>query len=98
MVLSRDILAALSESRDDDCVTTVARPALIVPAAMRSDALLLLFRDRNIHLAIVQDEGQTVGLITLEDVLEELVGEIDDEKDLPSAASSGKPAAGNDPI
>ncbi len=48
---------------------------------MRSDKLLVLFRDRHIHLAVVQDEGKTVGLVTLEDVLEELVGEIEDEKD-----------------
>jgi putative hemolysin len=82
MALSRDILGALSEAKDNDCVTTIARPALVVSASMRSDALLALFRDRNTHRAVVQDEGHTVGLITLEDVLEELVGEIDDEKDV----------------
>ena len=48
----------------------------------RSDWLLVMFRDKHIHLAIVQDRGRTVGVVTLEDVLEELVGEIEDEKDV----------------
>lgn len=82
MVLSRDILGALSEGKDQDCVSTIVRPTLVVSATMRSDELLVLFRDRHIHLAIVQKEGKTIGLVTLEDVLEELVGEIEDEKDV----------------
>ena len=82
MAMSRDILGALSEGRDQELVSTIARPPLLVPATMRSDELLVIFRDRHIHLAIVQDDGKTVGLVTLEDVLEELVGEIEDEKDV----------------
>ena len=82
IAMSRDILEALCEDRDAEPVTTIIRPALLVPASMRSDELLVLFRDRHIHLAIVQDDGKTVGLVTLEDVLEELVGEIEDEKDV----------------
>lgn len=82
MLLSRDILEALSESRDEEPITAIVRPALIVDSAMRSDDLLVLFRDRQVHLAIVQENGQNVGLVTLEDVLEELVGEIEDEKDV----------------
>ena len=81
MVLSRDILKALSEGKRQQPVTTIARPALTISAAVRSDELLILFRDRRVHMAIVQDHGKTVGLVTLEDVLEELVGEIEDEKD-----------------
>ena len=83
MVLSRDILEAVSEGRDRAPVSTIVRPALTVDARLRSDELLVLFRDRRIHLAVVQDEGHTVGLVALEDVLEELVGEIEDEKDTP---------------
>ena len=81
MVLSHDILEALSEGKDRELVSSIVRPALVVPATLRSDELLMRFRDRRIHLAIVQDQGKTVGLVTLEDVLEELVGEIEDEKD-----------------
>ena len=81
LVMSRDILTALTEGKDNDTVATICRPIVIVPASMRSDQLLAQFRDRKIHLGIVQDGDQTVGLVTLEDVLEELVGEIEDEKD-----------------
>jgi CBS domain containing-hemolysin-like protein len=49
---------------------------------MHSDELLVRFRDEHIHLAVVQEQEHTVGLVTLEDVLEELVGEIEDEKDV----------------
>ncbi len=84
LVLSRDILQAVAEGNEDECVTTVCRPSLTVPANLRSDELLLLFRDKHIHLAIVRDNQTTVGLVTLEDVLEELVGEIEDEKDVPA--------------
>jgi CBS domain containing-hemolysin-like protein len=82
LVLSRDILAALAHGRDAEPVSNIRREILIVPAAMSSDALLVLFRDRHAHLAVVRDQKKTVGLVTLEDVLEELVGEIEDEKDV----------------
>jgi CBS domain containing-hemolysin-like protein len=81
MVMSRDILEALTDGKDADPVSTICRPTLTVSADMRSDILLMLFRDARLHLAVVQDEHKTIGLITLEDVLEELVGEIEDEKD-----------------
>ncbi len=82
IVLSHDILEALTEGRDGDMVGTILREALVVDGHKRCDALMALFRDRSIHLAIVQDsEKHTLGLVTLEDVLEELVGEIEDEKD-----------------
>ncbi len=81
MVISRDIMAALNEGKDHEPVSTIVRPALTVSASMRTDKLLVLFRDRHIHLAIVWELGKTVGMVTLEDVLEELVGEIEDEKD-----------------
>ena len=48
---------------------------------MRADALPTLFRRRHIHIAVVKDGDRTVGIISLEDVLEELVGEIQDERD-----------------
>ncbi len=83
LVMSRDILTALTEGRDDEPVSTICRPCLVVPASMLSDELMVCFRDEHVHLAVVQDDEKTVGLVTLEDVLEELVGEIEDEKDAP---------------
>ena len=53
----------------------------IVESTQRSDQLLLLFRDKHTHLAVVQDRVKTIGVVTLEDVLEQLVGEIEDEHD-----------------
>ncbi|MFA7681608.1 MAG: CBS domain-containing protein, partial [Candidatus Peribacteraceae bacterium] len=80
--LSKDILEALIEGRDKELVTAIKRDALVVPAHVRCDRLLMLFRDKNIHLAVVQHKAKTIGLVTLEDVLEELVGEIEDEYDV----------------
>ena len=80
--MSQDILEALSKGQDDDKITTVMHEALVTHASQRLDNLLKKFRDSHIHLAVVQDKGKTVGLVTLEDVLEELVGEIEDESDV----------------
>jgi len=58
------------------------RPAFFVPEAKKIDDLLQEFRDRRIHMAIVVDEfGGTSGLVTLEDIIEEIVGDISDEFD-----------------
>ena len=81
LVTSRDILEALVEGRDDELVTSVMSSVLTIEAGTRSDELLVTFRDEHIHLAIVRDRQRMIGVVTLEDVLEELVGEIEDEKD-----------------
>ena len=81
IVLSREILKAASLSRKDT-VKSLTRPAITVEATVRSDQLLTIFRDQHVHLAIVRDLEQTVGVVTLEDVLEQLVGDIEDEKDV----------------
>lgn len=61
---------------------TLLRPAVFVPESKRLNELLRSFRSNRNHLAIVIDEfGNTAGLITIEDVLEEIVGEIEDEFD-----------------
>ena len=61
---------------------TLLRPAVFVPESKRLNELLREFRSNRNHLAIVIDEfGNTAGLITIEDVLEEIVGEIEDEFD-----------------
>jgi hemolysin (HlyC) family protein len=64
-------------------VRTLLRPAVFVPESKRLNELLRDFRSNRSHLAIVIDEfGNTAGLITIEDVLEEIVGEIEDEFDV----------------
>ncbi len=72
------------ENREQDLVTTVMEPPTYVPDTKRlADLLKEMLKDR-LHIAIVVDEyGGTDGLLTLEDILEELVGEIYDESDRP---------------
>ena len=81
MVLTRDVLKAVIESPSEP-LSTLIRPSVIVDAQIKSDELLSLFRRKHVHLAVVQDQAKTVGVVTLEDVLEELVGDIEDEKDV----------------
>ena len=81
MVIIRDLLMAVTEPEEQQTIGSICKPGMIVAAGTRSDELLDRFRQEHLHLAIVQDQGKTVGLVTLEDVLEELVGEIEDEKD-----------------
>ncbi len=74
------------DSSDSDAsVTTAMDPPVFIPEVKRVADLLKEMLQQRIHLAIVVDEyGGTVGLITLEDILEELVGDIYDESDFPS--------------
>ena len=82
IVHAKDILPALAAHCDDFDPIRVARSPLLVPENRSIDELLAEFKKSRQHLAIVQDEyGGTAGLVTLEDLLEELVGEIDDEYD-----------------
>lgn len=79
----RDAYQALLVGQRDVPLRSLAREPLIVPGSVSLTKLLREFQTRRIHLAIVVDEyGGTDGLVTLEDVLEELVGEIVDETDL----------------
>jgi putative hemolysin len=80
----RDAYQALVSGQRDRPLRTLAREPLVVPGSLPLSKLLRDFQARRIHLAVVVDEyGGTDGLVTLEDVLEELVGEIVDETDLP---------------
>ena len=81
----KDTARALYEQRVDFAVTEAAalvRPPVFVPESMPVEALLQQLQTTNRHIAIVVDEyGGVAGLVTLEDVIEELVGEISDEFD-----------------
>jgi len=79
----RDVYQALVSGQRDVTLRTLAREPLVVPGSVPLTQLLRDFQTRRIHLAIVVDEyGGTDGLVTLEDVIEELVGEIVDETDI----------------
>jgi putative hemolysin len=81
----RDLFSALRERGMHEVkVEELVRPAHIVPETKDLAALLTEFRRANQHMAIVVDEyGEMEGIVTLEDLLEEIVGEIEDEFDLP---------------
>jgi CBS domain containing-hemolysin-like protein len=78
----RDLFAAAGSLRSSEDLVRLAREPLFVPETATADQLLRLFQSRRQHMAVVVDEyGGTSGLATLEDVLEELTGEIQDEFD-----------------
>ncbi|HLN14078.1 MAG TPA: hemolysin family protein, partial [bacterium] len=83
VVYVRDVLPALREGRRDTPVLKVLRPAFFVPETKKVDELFREMQQKKVSMAIVLDEyGGTEGLVTMEDILEEIVGEIQDEHDL----------------
>ncbi|MBL8258835.1 MAG: CBS domain-containing protein [Candidatus Competibacteraceae bacterium] len=82
ILIVKDLLVHAFERREDFDVRALLRPAKFIPESKRLNILLNEFRSNRLHMAIVVDEyGGVAGLITIEDVLEEIVGEIDDEHD-----------------
>ena len=80
----RHLFGARLQQSDATTLEAFVRPVPIVPETKKLDELLADFRRTNTHMAIVVDEyGSTSGIVTLEDLLEEIVGEINDEFDLP---------------
>ena len=100
IVLAKDLLRYYgSDEAKELTIRKLLRPASVIPESKRLNALLKEFRASHNHMAIVVDEyGGVAGLLTIEDVLEEIVGEIDDEHDQEEAEyirhdedSDGKP-------
>ena len=89
VLLAKDLLRYFFSGRSGDLkIEDYLRPLSVIPESKRLNALLKEFRDSHNHMAIVVDEyGGVSGLLTIEDVLEEIVGEIDDEHD-PEEADS----------
>ena len=83
ILLAKDILPKLFKGVNDFQLTDMLREANVVPESKKADSLLEEFKQDRRHLAVVIDEyGSISGLITIEDILEELVGEIEDEHDV----------------
>jgi len=81
ILLAKDLLQWVTSDEAPD-LSELLRPAVIIPESKRLNVLLREFRVSKNHIAIVVDEyGGVSGLITIEDVLEEIVGDIDDEHD-----------------
>lgn len=85
VVLYKDLLKCFADPHQDlhDPLETIAKPVLYAPENKKIAQLLQEFRSKQIHMAIIVDEyGGTEGIVTIEDILEELVGEIEDEYDI----------------
>ncbi|MEL6579353.1 MAG: hemolysin family protein [Cyanobacteria bacterium J06621_12] len=82
LVLKDELLTAMIEGNSDRQINALQRPVHFVPETNRADKLLKVFQENREHLAVVLDEyGGVAGVVTLEDVLEVLTGEIVDETD-----------------
>ena len=85
VVYAKEILSQLVESRSDRIRwQTLVHDAIVVPESVALESLLRTFRQMRRHMALIVDEyGDFQGIVTLEDVIEEVVGDIFDESDLP---------------
>lgn len=82
ILLAKDLLQVALHGRENFCLQTLLRPATIIPESKRLNVLLREFREQRYHMAVVVDEyGSVSGIVTIEDVLEEIVGDISDEYD-----------------
>lgn len=88
ILLAKDILQfTLDDQKNKFNLRRLLQPAMVVPETQHLDKLLNDFKKRRTHMAMVIDEyGNLVGLVTMEDVLEQIVGEIEDESDVDDEA------------
>lgn len=97
IVLAKDLLPFVARGEENGFnIREILRPAMIVPESKRLNVLLQEFQASRNHMAIVVDEyGGVAGLVTIEDVLEQIVGEIEDEHDVDSDENNILPAGGD---
>lgn len=84
ILMAKDLLGLLEEAREQKKgdLNSLLRPVVLIPESKKLDTLLEEFKSSRNHMAVVVDEyGGVTGLVTIEDVLEEIVGEIEDEYD-----------------
>lgn len=82
LVYARELTVALLEGREGDAVSNLLRAPLVTPETQPLDLLLQRMQAARVQIAVVLDEyGQLVGVVTIEDIVEEIVGEIHDESD-----------------
>ena len=96
ILLAKDLLRGCAGGQAGD-IRALLRPAVMIPESMRLNVLLAELRRSRNHMALVVDEyGGVAGLITIEDILEEIVGEIDDEHDTDAPPQLIVPAGENE--
>lgn len=84
IALKDDLLEGLVPTSPHETVRDVVRPALFVESTVKADDLIRLFQEHRTHLAVVRSaDDKTIGVVTLEDVIEEVFGDIKDETDRP---------------
>jgi putative hemolysin len=82
ILYAKDLLRYLRDGRTDVPLSKILRPPYFIPESKKVDELLQELQQRRVHVAVVVDEyGGTAGIVTIEDLLEEIVGEIQDEYD-----------------
>ena len=83
VLYAKDLLKCFRDNQTDIPIRELLRPAYFVPASKKADALFQEMQMQRVHIVMVVDEyGGTAGLVTVEDILEEIVGEIQDEYDV----------------
>ena len=95
IVHAKDVLAALRKDGPPSPLASLMRPAHFVPGSREVEDVLADMKLRKAHMVIILDEfGGTAGLVTMEDLLEEIVGQIEDEYDRPRTSLAASPPGG----